>query len=140
MPITLNKYLYGNGNPVSYVDPSGNFSLLELGAVIAKKSWVGALAGIIPGAILGYGTEIGVLRGAFYGGIIGSAIQIGYVTKRPKQVMLAGVFNSVASVVSNLLVQATGTEGFDEQSVLQSNSFRICFWSIFRSGDRSNKR
>ena len=28
--VTLNKYLYGNGNPVSYVDPSGNFSIVSV--------------------------------------------------------------------------------------------------------------
>ena len=27
-PVTLHKYLYGNGNPVSYVDPSGLFAIL----------------------------------------------------------------------------------------------------------------
>ena len=31
-PITLNKYVYGNGNPVKYTDPSGLFSLTEVAA------------------------------------------------------------------------------------------------------------
>jgi RHS repeat-associated protein len=31
-PITLHKYLYANSNPVSYVDPSGLFSLAEVQA------------------------------------------------------------------------------------------------------------
>ena len=28
-PISLHKYLYANGNPVMYTDPTGNFSLME---------------------------------------------------------------------------------------------------------------
>jgi RHS repeat-associated protein len=31
-PITLNKYVYGNGNPVNYTDPSGLFSIGEANA------------------------------------------------------------------------------------------------------------
>jgi RHS repeat-associated protein len=30
-PITLNKYLYGNADPVSYTDPTGNFGLASFG-------------------------------------------------------------------------------------------------------------
>ncbi len=28
-PVSLHKYLYANGNPVMYKDPTGNFSLME---------------------------------------------------------------------------------------------------------------
>jgi len=34
-PITLHKYLYANADPVSYVDPTGNFSLGSLSAGIS---------------------------------------------------------------------------------------------------------
>ena len=36
--VTLNKYLYGNGNPVSHIDPSGNFSLTEISVTLNLKS------------------------------------------------------------------------------------------------------
>jgi len=39
-PITLHKYLYGNGNPVNYTDPSGLFSV---GEVIAGLSILSVL-------------------------------------------------------------------------------------------------
>jgi RHS repeat-associated protein len=43
-PITLHKYLYGNGDPVNNIDPSGNFSLGEIsvgqsiGAILTTHS------------------------------------------------------------------------------------------------------
>ena len=40
-PISLNKYLYGNANPVSHTDPSGNFSI---GGQMAAVSAFGILA------------------------------------------------------------------------------------------------
>ncbi len=33
-PITFNKYIYGNANPVTYTDPSGEFSLTALNAAV----------------------------------------------------------------------------------------------------------
>ncbi|MBZ8178549.1 RHS repeat-associated core domain-containing protein [Oscillatoria salina] len=42
-PITLHKYLYGNGNPVSYIDPSGLFSIKEvLGTLSAVSALINA--------------------------------------------------------------------------------------------------
>jgi RHS repeat-associated protein len=44
-PITLNKYLYGNGNPVMYVDPSGYYSIIGMMSAINTK-YVLALAAV----------------------------------------------------------------------------------------------
>ena len=40
-PITLNKYVYGNSNPVGFVDPSGRFGIIK---VAAQSVLVGAVA------------------------------------------------------------------------------------------------
>jgi RHS repeat-associated protein len=37
-PITLHKYLYANANPVTYVDPTGNFSLVSFAAADSIRS------------------------------------------------------------------------------------------------------
>ena len=42
-PMTLHKYLYTHGNPVSYVDPSGNFSLGSLSVAVVAT---GTLASV----------------------------------------------------------------------------------------------
>jgi hypothetical protein len=33
-PVTLHKYLYGNADPIRYVDPTGNFSMGEMSAAM----------------------------------------------------------------------------------------------------------
>ncbi len=39
-PITLHKYLYANANPLTFVDPSGNFSISTLTTAINVSSFV----------------------------------------------------------------------------------------------------
>jgi RHS repeat-associated protein len=41
-PVSLHKYLYGNADPVTYTDPSGNYSISEIGATLRIN---GGLAG-----------------------------------------------------------------------------------------------
>ncbi len=43
-PVTLHRYLYGNANPVSYVDPSGEFSIAEISTNLFFRSIIGAIA------------------------------------------------------------------------------------------------
>ena len=42
--VTLNKYLYGNGNPVTYLDPSGNASLI--GDALARVKFQATLGAV----------------------------------------------------------------------------------------------
>jgi RHS repeat-associated protein len=44
MPMTRHRYIYGNDNPVTYVDPSGEFSLPELNVA---QQIVASLAGAL---------------------------------------------------------------------------------------------
>jgi hypothetical protein len=49
-PLSINKFLYANGNPINRVDPGGKESLLSLAL---KVGLFGGLAGMLHGAIIG---------------------------------------------------------------------------------------
>ncbi len=50
-PLTLNKYLYGNGDPVNGIDPSGNYTLMQVSVGMAGLAIVAGTAQ--------YGSQIG---------------------------------------------------------------------------------
>ncbi|WP_246259702.1 RHS repeat-associated core domain-containing protein [Oxynema aestuarii] len=85
-PITLHKYLYGNANPVNYVDPSGFFALTE---VLAGSTIIGSLAGAVGGGYYGayksgevFSKEtlkfalVGAVGGAAAGAMLGGAFYL----------------------------------------------------------------
>ena len=39
-PMSLHKYLFANSNPVKYCDPSGHFSLVELGNAMTISAMI----------------------------------------------------------------------------------------------------
>ena len=46
-PVSLHKYLYANGNPVMYTDPTGNFSLMETSVAQGMQETINTI--ITPG-------------------------------------------------------------------------------------------
>jgi RHS repeat-associated protein len=54
-PITLNKYIYGNANPVIYIDPNGKFGLIEAFAAVSAMS-------ILATSAMGYYSVPGIPR------------------------------------------------------------------------------
>ncbi len=45
-PMSLHKYAYANVDPISYIDPSGNFSLVEMGTTLSVAGIVNAAIGV----------------------------------------------------------------------------------------------
>jgi RHS repeat-associated protein len=79
-PITLNKYLYANGNPLTYTDPDGRCGVAGLAV---SGTWLGGICDAIdsrmigtsdPAAIKEYrqGTGVGMVRTAVEG-VVGTA-------------------------------------------------------------------
>jgi RHS repeat-associated protein len=68
-PMSRHRYLYGNANPVTYVDPSGEYSMTE---VMQTSTMAGQLAAISP--ILSQAVGIG--------GTIGASAGVGWLVSR----------------------------------------------------------
>ncbi len=51
-PMTLHRYLYGNANPESYVDPSGEFSISELSETMKTIAELTSICGVDTGKLL----------------------------------------------------------------------------------------
>ena len=147
-PITLNKYIYANANPVSFVDPTGNFSLLSLNTALkirielaeafsisglqaVKRSAKVAAFILEPAAIL---QEVGLL-------LIGSNNPGGFGVYNIGRQMSAIGFKAISSVLleiyrdtfNKLIEDEFEFEDFDEkleelieevQSFINSNNLR----------------
>ena len=63
-PVTLHRYLYGNANPVTYIDPSGEFSLAEVAhtsAIIGLLANAGSYSFMQGRELIKWSGHIGVL-------------------------------------------------------------------------------
>jgi hypothetical protein len=90
----LNWYAYANGNPVMYVDPSGNFGIL--GAVVG-----GTIGGIASGTVAyftGGDVKAAIIGGAVGGALIGSGAGIIAAAVQGGTITTAGAFGAGAVV------------------------------------------
>jgi RHS repeat-associated protein len=71
-PLTLHKYLYANGNPAMFTDPSGEFSLL--GAQQAVLGGLISLSRLVPSSGFGLVIQQAINRVALY--VLSNAIRI----------------------------------------------------------------
>ena len=86
-PISLHKYLYGNANPLSFEDPSGNSGLMDLMWGVTIATTLGSIATVSISLALGaqgYDSEhpaLGVvaslrISGAAQGGVIEGGVDV----------------------------------------------------------------
>ncbi len=68
-PLSLHKYLYTRGNPITGIDPTG---MTDLGTTLATSAMIGGLSGMTVGAIRGgvWGALKGLVVGAVFAPIV----------------------------------------------------------------------
>ena len=149
-PDTLHKYMYANGNPVTYSDPSGNvaLSLSDLSIVGGINSvlqhqteiyWMGVLSGIINSsvtAIMGGSLEDcgaafleGFIKGCFLGAIQYFVIGIELVTLAEFLFIQA----SASTCMMIVLTIASVCEGNMKQAVIYGSLSLLFLFSACHS-------
>ena len=112
--LSINRYIYGNGNPLKYKDPSGNFIISGTALLIAGAVSLGAgvIAGVATGVTTGdweKGLKTGlVTAGATAVGIAAGAAAVAGATALGASALVTGVVggavgNGVRSVARNTL-------------------------------------
>ncbi len=154
-PQSLHKYLYGHGDPISNIDPSGQFlgSILSIGvagysrglhtvaAAQALKTVGTAVGALSAGSALGIAanTWLGgtVADGAIYGSQLGFGLFLAHTQRKLTQALLGGFFEALSSVVQNayFLDNALNFTGFDRFIGLNRNTnfSRLSFGNKARS-------
>lgn len=142
-PITLHKYLYGNGDPVNHIDPTGKFSTTEM---MVTTGIIGAVTGASIGTYIGYrktgtlfsketlgyavlgagaGFAIGVMIGGAIGPLVGGGMPTGAlgsvakISSKLVQTVARGKFMKVspltftAGVIAGVATEVTTPDAFD---------------------------
>ncbi|HEX8154148.1 MAG TPA: RHS repeat-associated core domain-containing protein, partial [Thermoanaerobaculia bacterium] len=106
-PMSLHRYLYANANPVSNSDPTGRFSMAEVGATLevmgimiaqnwARKALIGGIFGAVGGGVEAYLSGGDVGWGIFGGAVLGAIL--GPLASGPMAFRIGRIIMSVASV------------------------------------------
>ena len=111
-PLSLNRWMYVSGNPVMYIDPSGNISWMAVGAA------VGGLIGYVPQVIdnfqSGQTGSDGLFKNIDYDKVVGGAIAGAGVALLPPL---------ITATASELLVGASIITGTAGVALTNSNLF-----------------
>ena len=122
-PISQNRYLFANSNPVKYKDPSGHFSLVEMGETMLMSALIGTVLGevytyadyFVTGQEIGstkYGSDFvkNTLSGFLLGGVI-SALAVGaipYLSLFAVAVIIISVMLVSALLISEYILTEIG--------------------------------
>ena len=97
----INLFAYCGNNPVTYVDPTGEF-LVSFLIALAAGAIIGGLVGVVNAYVKGENIIGGILSGMLIGGVLGGALFLGGTTG----LLIAG--NSIANItVGTFLAKAT---------------------------------
>ena len=125
-PVTLHKYLYANANPMTYSDPSGNFSVVEVQMATSIRGILSGIQTDIGMAIFDQVAEGGHagLKGLALGGLFtvaGVPLIEGLTTVAGNAMEMAG--EAIAELLKN---RTSMRESFDR--LFQKFSRKVCKW------------
>ncbi|MGB0563458.1 MAG: RHS repeat-associated core domain-containing protein [Spirulinaceae cyanobacterium] len=135
-PITLNKFVYGNSNPVSYIDPSGLSPLAEINSKFVLENTLTSLAFSVPTRTLEAvkdfqaGASLAKIAGSFAFGLafdVGVGLGVGVTANR-----LLGIAASTRLI---RLRQAGQAAALTTQTFRAANSV----WSIRSAVERGRE-
>ena len=126
-PLTLNRYIYANDNPLRYKDPGGNFApLVAVGVVVG----VGVVSGVVTGFATGdwqQGVKVGIATSAAVG--VGMALGVGAGALVGKLGMTSTVgtsiiSNAVSGLTTSVMRDTIGNVWLGEQNNVGKNAIK----------------
>lgn len=105
-PVSLHKFIYASDDPVNNSDPSGHFTVAQVGAAMGMSSAVGGLSGAVYGGIK-HGVE-GSLQYGLAGAGMGPLLTAGIMTGGSATAGLLGVSEATGVLLLGSAVNVYG--------------------------------